>query len=107
MHYPCPPGAASSAPTLTTVHCSLPTAYCLLPTRRPGAPLVVTFSNRCFPTKAVAIWQALDDQGHVHLVRRYFEAAGGWTNIAVLDRGPGRGDPLYAVTGRRAGTTLA
>src|SRR5262245_8202933 len=27
----------------------------------PSAPLVVTFSNRCFPTKAVAIWQALDD----------------------------------------------
>ncbi len=26
---------------------------------RPGAPLVVSFSNRCFPTKAVAIWQAL------------------------------------------------
>ena len=26
---------------------------------RPGAPLVVSFSNRCFPTKAVAIWQSL------------------------------------------------
>ncbi len=74
---------------------------------RPGAPLVVTFSNRCFPTKAVAIWQALDDQGHGHLVRRYFEAAGGWTDVAVLDRRPGRGDPLYAVTGHRAGTRLA
>ena len=74
---------------------------------RPGAPLVVTFSNRCFPTKAVAIWRALDDQGHRQLVRRYFETAGGWTDVAVLDRRPGRGDPLYAVIGRRAGTTLA
>ena len=26
---------------------------------RPGAPFVVSFSNRCFPTKAVAIWQSL------------------------------------------------
>ena len=26
------------------------------------APLVVTFSNRCFPTKAVEVWHRLDDQ---------------------------------------------
>ena len=26
---------------------------------RPGGAVAVTFSNRCFPTKAVAIWQAL------------------------------------------------
>ena len=69
---------------------------------RPGAPLVVTFSNRCFPTKAVAIWQALDDRGHGQLVRRYFEEAGNWTGVEVLNRSPGRraGDPLYAVIGR-------
>ncbi|RZK46211.1 MAG: methyltransferase domain-containing protein, partial [Hymenobacter sp.] len=36
---------------------------------RPGAPLVVTFSNRCFPDKAVYAWQALDDRGHVALVQ--------------------------------------
>ena len=69
---------------------------------RPGAPLVVTFSNRCFPTKAVAVWQALDDRGHGQLVRRYFEEAGNWTDVEVLNRSPGRraGDPLYAVIGR-------
>lgn len=72
---------------------------------RPGAPLVVTFSNRCFPTKAVAIWQALDDRGHAALVRRYFEAAGNWQDVAVLDRSPRRrgSDPLYAVVGRSRG----
>lgn len=31
---------------------------------RPGAPLVISFSNRCFPSKAVAIWRALDGRGH-------------------------------------------
>jgi len=67
---------------------------------KPGAPLVVTFSNRCFPTKAVAAWQALDDSGHVEQVRRYFEAAGNWGAIEALDRSPRRGDPLYAVIGR-------
>ena len=75
---------------------------------RPGAPVVVTFSNRCFPTKAVAIWQALDDRGHGQLVRRYFEEAGNWTDISVLDRSPRRwrGDPLYAVVGRSNGIYL-
>ncbi len=75
---------------------------------RPGSPLVVTFSNRCFPTKAVAIWQMLDDRGHGHLVRRYFEDAGNWADIDVLDRSPRRwrGDPLYAVVGRSNGRFL-
>ena len=36
-----------------------------------GTPVVITFSNRCFPTKAVAVWHQLDDQGHVRLVEGY------------------------------------
>ena len=71
---------------------------------RPGAPLVVTFSNRCFPSKAIAAWHALDDRGHLALVRRFLEEAGGWHPIALLDRSPapGRSDPLYAVVARVA-----
>ena len=68
---------------------------------RPGAPFAVTFSNRCFPTKAVAAWQALDDAGHVALVARYFADAGGWGEVRA-ERRPTRGDPLYAVVGFRA-----
>jgi SAM-dependent methyltransferase len=70
---------------------------------RPGAPLAVTFSNRCFPTKAVAIWQALDDAGHGQLVEQYLRAAVNWTAIETLDRSPGPGltDPLFAVVARR------
>ena len=69
---------------------------------RPGAPLVVTCSNRCFPTKAVAIWQALDDTGHARLVARYLGQAGNWADIQALDRSPRlRGaDPLFAVVAR-------
>ena len=61
-----------------------------------------------FPTKAIAIWQALDDRGHGQLVRRYFEEAGNWTDISVLDRSSRRwrGDPLYAVVGRSNGPFL-
>jgi ubiquinone/menaquinone biosynthesis C-methylase UbiE len=43
---------------------------------RPGASLVISFSNRCFWTKAVAIWRALDDEGHARLVERYLRHAG-------------------------------
>ena len=66
-----------------------------------GAPIVITFSNRCFPTKAVAIWNALDDADHVRLVERYLADAG-WGDIASSLRTlPRVGDPLYAVTARR------
>lgn len=72
---------------------------------KPGAPFVITFSNRCFPTKAVAIWQSLNDRQHGAYVARMLEEAGNWTNIEQLDRSPRRwrSDPLYAVVGRSAG----
>src|SRR6266436_5612103 len=43
---------------------------------RPGAPLVVSFSNRCFWTKAVAVWRSLGDAGHAQLVEAYLRHAG-------------------------------
>lgn len=68
---------------------------------RPGAPFVVSFSNRCFPTKAVAVWLGTDDTQHVALVRAYFEEARAWTDVTEEDRSPGDdGDPLYAVWAR-------
>jgi SAM-dependent methyltransferase len=69
------------------------------------AAVVITFSNRCFPTKAVAVWHQLDDRGHVRLVEDYLRDAGNWDEIAGLDRSPRRlfSDPLYAVVGRSKG----
>ncbi len=69
---------------------------------RPGGPLVISFSNRCFPTKAIAIWLALDDRQRCQLVAGFLQAAGVWRDIQTLDRSPGGGDPLYAVVGKRA-----
>jgi SAM-dependent methyltransferase len=70
---------------------------------RPGAPLVITFSNRCFPTKAIACWQLLDDEGHRQLVANYLLQSGGWTDIRHCG-GRGRGgDPLYGVVARSLG----
>jgi SAM-dependent methyltransferase len=68
---------------------------------RAGGPIVIAFSNRCFPTKIVAAWRMLDDRGHQELVARYLAAAGNWSAIEMLDRSPGRGsDPLWAVVAR-------
>ena len=65
-----------------------------------GAPFVVSFSNRCFPTKAVAVWRALDIDGHAALVRLYFERAG-FADVTVETLADGaRCDPLVAVVGR-------
>ena len=68
---------------------------------KPGAPLAVTFSDRCFPTKAVAIWQA-DGIDNADLVAVYLQRAGfdrvEARQILARDR---FGDPLWAVTGRR------
>ena len=64
-----------------------------------SAPLVITFSNRCFPTKVIAPWLSLDDAGRVELVKSFLEAAGNFASVTTLNRSPQRGDPLYAVIG--------
>jgi SAM-dependent methyltransferase len=70
-----------------------------------GAPTIISFSNRCFPTKAVEVWHQLDDRGHMQLVERYLREAGNWSDVHSLDRSPRRlfTDPLYAVIGRSTG----
>lgn len=52
------------------------------------------------PTKAVAIWNALDGAGRARLVERYLEDSGfARTERRVLIPEPGVGDPLTAVIG--------
>ncbi len=72
---------------------------------RPGAPFVVSFSNRCFPTKATRLWLATDDAQHQALVRLYFERGGPWADVQTVDLSPrpGHSDPLFAVWARRGG----
>lgn len=74
---------------------------------RPGAVFCCTFSNRCFPTKAIAGWLATDDDTHVQIVSRYFALSEGWEPAeAILAPGTGRGtDPLFAVLAARSGAT--
>lgn len=77
---------------------------------KPGAPFIITFSNRCFPTKAVNIWAATDDNDHLQLVGIYFQAASLWRDITLQDRSADCArmnacDPLYAVWAYREDQT--
>jgi hypothetical protein len=71
-------------------------------TLRPGGVVAISFSNRCFPTKAVTIWHRLDDEGHAALVEHYLRHAG-FEQIAshrLAEWVEDESDPLIAVTGR-------
>jgi SAM-dependent methyltransferase len=65
---------------------------------KPGAPFVVSFSNRCFPTKAVAIWQSFSGPDQQRLVAAYMRAAG-FVNVTARAATPAYGDPLWVVIG--------
>jgi SAM-dependent methyltransferase len=70
---------------------------------RPDAPIVISFSNRCFWTKAVAVWRSLDDNGHARLVEAYLNQAG-FAAIETRRLCPyieDEQDPIYAVIGRK------
>ena len=75
---------------------------------RPGAPFILSFSNRMFPTKAVAIWRALNDGQHGGLVDLYFKLSGGFGPAEFLDLSPfpGRSDPLFAVVAEKLEASL-
>jgi SAM-dependent methyltransferase len=70
---------------------------------RPGGTYVCTFSNRCFPSKAIRGWLSSTDEQHCELIRTYFELAGGWDEPHSERRTPPfyPGDPLFAVWARR------
>jgi SAM-dependent methyltransferase len=63
---------------------------------KPGGIFVVSFSNRCFPTKAIAAWLASSDAQHLQLVESYFAATGNWTASETATYTPKNSEPLYA-----------
>ena len=69
---------------------------------RPGSPFVVTFSNRMFPTKAIALWQMASEQQRPEIVRSYFAESGTFEKIELIDHSRRAGvpsDPIWAVVG--------
>jgi SAM-dependent methyltransferase len=73
---------------------------------KPGGLFAVIFSNRMFPTKAVAVWRAMGDDQHIKLVSSYFHYAGNFVEIEAQDRTPSADDytdPVYVVMARKGG----
>jgi SAM-dependent methyltransferase len=64
---------------------------------KPGAPFIVAFSNRMFPSKAVLAWRASDDAAHTRLVRSYFSQVPAFSDVSTRSFVPAEGDPLYVV----------
>lgn len=52
---------------------------------RPGGVSLMSFSNRCFPSKAVAMWLQADDIGRLTIVASYYHYAAEWKSIEALD----------------------
>ncbi|WP_019515159.1 class I SAM-dependent methyltransferase [Sphingomonas sp. Mn802worker] len=67
---------------------------------RPGGVLIASYSNRCFPTKAVAVWCALDVEGQAALITHYCDRAGFDQAEAIMLANGSTSDPLIAVTAR-------
>lgn len=77
---------------------------------KPTAPAIFTFSNRMFPTKAVAVWQSVSMEQKAALIGVYLKEAG-FADIQAEDRSPrpkrslfgvtATSDPLIGVWGRR------
>jgi SAM-dependent methyltransferase len=75
---------------------------------KPGGIAIVSFSNRMFFQKAIAIWRDNSEAGRVELVKKYFEAVPGFSTPEVVTHQPpipsflqllgmAGSDPFYAV----------
>jgi SAM-dependent methyltransferase len=100
------------AESFDTVVCCVSVDYLVRPVEvftdvarvlRPGGPFVCTFSNRCFPTKAIRGWLWSTDEEHCGIVARYFRLAAGFgdPDVARRTHPTHGGDPLFAVWAHR------
>ena len=78
----------------------------------PGRLAIISYTNRMFYQKAIALWRDGSEACRVALVKRYFESVPGFGNIQTVINvsdaptilrmmGLGSGDPFYAVTAEK------
>ncbi|GJQ14575.1 hypothetical protein GpartN1_g6366.t1 [Galdieria partita] len=67
---------------------------------RPKGMAYISFSNRCFPTKAVSVWLSSNDLQRVYIVGSFFHYTAMFSAPTAYDLSPNWGitDPLYMVT---------
>ena len=79
---------------------------------KPGGIAIISFSNRMFYQKAIAAWRDGSEASRVELVKQYFKAVPGFTELEVVAQrsqtpslfqmfGLPGGDPFYAVIATR------
>lgn len=69
---------------------------------RPGGKVIISQSNRCFPSKAIAMWLNMNDRQHLELINAYLQYAGGFeprTAYDITATLPNNGyrDPMFIV----------
>ena len=69
---------------------------------RPGGKIIISQSNRCFPSKAIAMWLKMNDRQHLELINAYFQYAGGFKprkafDITASGEGSTYFDPMFIV----------
>jgi SAM-dependent methyltransferase len=74
---------------------------------RPGGKMIVSQSNRCFPSKAIRMWLEMNDREHLELINGYFQYAGGFLPRKAFDItanvGLGYRDPMFIVEAIKQG----
>lgn len=101
---PLPDGTIDAVLCCVGVHCLTRPLEVFAELRRvlrPGGLVIVSFSNRCFPAKAVRVWLSLDVAGQASLISTYLERSG-FVSISAEMLADGKaGDPLVVVAGMR------
>jgi SAM-dependent methyltransferase len=84
---------------------------------KPGGIVIVSFSNRMFFQKAIAIWRDNSEAGRVELVKQYFHGIPGYSEPEVIIQqspipsflqllGMTGSDPFYAVIATKMDTSV-
>jgi Methyltransferase domain len=70
---------------------------------KPGGKIIISQSNRCFPTKAIAMWLQMNDRQHLELINGFLQYAGGYEypasayDITATLPDNGYRDPMFIV----------
>jgi len=76
---------------------------------KPGGRFVVSYSNRCFPQKATAVWLSTTDAQHAQIVVSYFQNSAEWGQVAARIKSaetgaPADEDPLFVLWAEKPST---
>eukprot|EP00041_Stephanoeca_diplocostata_P014096 m.253070 g.253070 ORF g.253070 m.253070 type:complete len:248 (-) comp19576_c0_seq7:122-865(-) len=68
---------------------------------KPGGLLLVSQSNRCFPSKVVSMWLNTNDAEHCWIIGSYIHYSGAFDPPTVQDLTIGDGDPVFMISAVR------